>query len=316
MVETSKNKTTIPQQVVNMKIRLILYENIPCWYEISWQEYPPALILAIHKEFIESKKDIDLENIPISKSLATDLHLQPFKGNFETNIGYGGVFRRIGTEEKNDFMRYATEIPQVKKTTRGKCKDCKGTGKCSWNDEGECLWCGGTGKDWYMDWSGVNAISASLTVLTTWLHYCEIDTSAAFPQLLIVDTITKNGMHGGSLGGDISIPMYDYLRSLGERVRFPKAIQAMITAHSKMVGGNEFYSSNFNAYAEKGHFIINCPGDACGLHPSDWYKHEGNGYEFSCHNVDSAIQQITLLAGLATLHDMVRDYYTRLEGSK
>ena len=64
--------------------------------------------------------------------------------------------------------------------------------------------------------------------------------------------------------------------------------------------------SSFWVRLKNGRLIMNCPGDACGIHPENWYEENDKGYEFNCHNVDSPMQQITLLAGLAALHDEAR----------
>lgn len=58
-----------------------------------------------------------------------------------------------------------------------------------------------------------------------------------------------------------------------------------------------------------GRFLLECPGNACdiAIYPDGDY---GNCEEyeflsnFSCHNLDAAEQQLTLLAGLAVLHDL------------
>ncbi len=57
---------------------------------------------------------------------------------------------------------------------------------------------------------------------------------------------------------------------------------------------------------EKGWLNVQCPGSGCGLCPSHHGIERGRGYEFDSHNVDSPIQQLTLLAGLAALHDRAR----------
>jgi hypothetical protein len=60
---------------------------------------------------------------------------------------------------------------------------------------------------------------------------------------------------------------------------------------------------------ESGGLCIDCPGDACGIHPDTYAEYdikEGRGYKFTCHNVDTPMQQITLIAGLAALHDCTR----------
>lgn len=287
-----------------MKIKMLTYENISCWYELSWNESEKAIILSIHKDFIETNK-ADLENAPIVKEMTGRLSLQPFAGDFTKNIGFGGIFERTG--EEDGFIQFRARIPQVKKDTGNKCKGCKGTGERDWGGyTNKCLFCNGTGKQWTMDWKEVKAISASLTVLTIYLRCYEIETSTPYPQLMTFQTITEEGMHGGSLSGEISIPLYNFLKAFGEHAELSEVIRAMKIAHDTMVGNRELYQYSFDAYVKKGHFIINCPGDACGLNPSDWYTHEGQGYEFSCHNVDSPIQQLTLLVGLATLNDMAR----------
>jgi len=143
----------------------------------------------------------------------------------------------------------------------------------------------------------------------------EIETSAPFPQLLTVETITHNDMHGGSLGGMYSVPLTSWLASkvtdLPERHVYviPEMEKAMKTAYYHMLSRGPLDDHSFSAHiAYRGGWLnVSCPGNACGLHPSHSRSpDEGRGYEFSCHNVDSPAQQFTLLAGLAALHNRVR----------
>lgn len=282
-------------------IKIILHENTPCWYELSYQELPPSLILRIHKEFIASKKVI-FNVAPIVKHFKEEFKLPDFQEDFSKNIGFGGVFKYKG--EKDNFIEYQISIPIVKKFTGKKCKECGGTGYRKEVDM-NCLYCD-HGKEWTMDWSEVTKISATFTVLTGWLMYPEIDTTCPYPQLMTLQTATQHDIHGGSLSGDCSIPFRTYLESLGE-IRLPDVAEATKSAYKKMLGWKEYYEHDFSAWLSKGRFIINCPGDACGLHPSDWHSFKDEGFEFSCHNVDSAIQQLTLIVGLAKLCDMARE---------
>jgi hypothetical protein len=86
-------------------------------------------------------------------------------------------------------------------------------------------------------------------------------------------------------------------------------VQTMRTVDERMEGEvksfDEYY---FQAYTQgnEGWLNVSCPGDACGLHPSNGYIDGERGYEFSCHNVDQPIQQFMLLAALAALHDLAR----------
>lgn len=290
----------------------IIRENIPCWYELSWQEKPLAIILRIHRDFIENfvaeMKTLP-QDWPVVKSLMEEFKLTDFGGDFRQDIGFSKVFKHRG--EKDGFTEFLVAIPKIEKKTDKKCPNCNGLGKEKEPYERECLWCKGTGKVYIMDWRLARAVSASFTVFTSMLSvgFCKKDTSAPFPQLLTVKTITGRDMHGGSLSGEVSIPLRNWLASLKDGTNLLEVSQATKMTYGHMfVGGLRHFSEYyFRAYArENGGFIIDCPGDACGLHPSGWNRPEGQGYEFSCHNVDTPAQQITLLAGLAVLHEKAR----------
>lgn len=52
---------------------------------------------------------------------------------------------------------------------------------------------------------------------------------------------------------------------------------------------------------------FSCPGNACGLDPEDYYEKSLDwGYQLVPHNVDSPLQQLTLLAGVAMLYQLAR----------
>ena len=53
--------------------------------------------------------------------------------------------------------------------------------------------------------------------------------------------------------------------------------------------------------ADNGFLTLECPGDACGIYLTHHVRYVGQGCEFSCHNVDSPAQSLTLLAGIASL---------------
>ncbi|MFA5084058.1 MAG: hypothetical protein WC475_01570 [Candidatus Paceibacterota bacterium] len=288
-----------------MDIKRIRWENIPCWYELSWREKEPAIILRIHQDFITNVK-VNLNKAPIVKDFKNEFKFSGFNGDFKRNIGFENVFERRGIKYK--FVEFAVKIPKVKILTEKKCGNCKGSGKDEFRQD-KCLHCEGTGKEDFMDWQAAYAISASFSVFLMLLHSCEKDTSASSPQLMTVKTMTKAEAHGGSLAGDISIPLRQWLCSIGQNDngQIPEMVQAMQIAYDKMLGLREWHKFSFRASVRKnGGFVNDCPGDACGLHPYDWYMEEGKGYEFSCHNVDSPMQQITLLAGLAALCDRAR----------
>ncbi|MBC7766514.1 hypothetical protein H7Y21_00775 [Arenimonas sp.] len=87
-----------------------------------------------------------------------------------------------------------------------------------------------------------------------------------------------------------------------------KEIQdAMRTAHSFMWDGAS-RSDRYGARIGSPKWIhLDVPGDACDL-SSDNNRHNemDQGYTLVPHNVDSGLQQLTFIAGLAKMRDLIR----------
>ncbi len=288
------------------------FDLIPCWYEISWNNKNPAIIVKIHKDFLPVLFGID-PNSRIITSLMTDFRFSCFSTNIKEGVfGFENVFRRTG--KQGDFINFSVEIPLIEIATAEPCRRCKGKKK---DEFGVCYSCNGHGQETHLDWKTAYAISATFTcffmLASLRTKKTEI-TSCNFPQLILVDTITIRDMHGGSLSGAYSIPLVNYLKSLPVGTRLEPMTTAMITAYKKMFGGlRKFEQHDFRTeiHTENGWLNVSCPGDACGLNPADPYdRRETTGYKFSCHNVDNPMQQLTLLAGLAALCDETRKWLT------
>jgi len=293
----------------------LIKENIPCWYELSWNGEKPAIILRAHQDFVETVPVITSEHL-IVKALMEKFKFRGFASDLKKDFGFDeGIFINLGGV-KNGFFEYLIPIPKIKVETGKPCKECEGSGKDLYAqkygmEDRECIYCNGSGKEYFHNWQLAHAVSAGLNIFFRISRYPEKETSAPFPQLMIVDTIIDTGMHGGSLGGEFSIPLTKWLAFLyrGRNMPIPEITQAMKTAYGHIFGGLKHFDDHyFRAYigSENGGLVADCPGDACGIYPSSWHIDKERGYEFSCHNVDNAAQQITLLAGLAALHDKVR----------
>lgn len=289
-------------------------ENMPCLYELLWDGKTPAIVIKMHRDFVESCS-VQSESQIIRYFIrgfgfsVFDCFRENLFG--EQLFGFDGAFQKIG--EENDFVIFEARIPRVKKQLNEACRECNGT-KQDRNLEGEkCLYCEGTGRESVMDWKPAYAISASFTVFfeLASLRYCKKSkTSCTFPQLIIVETITEKKQHGGSLYGTYSIPLTRFLSSFRPDSEMVEMTEAMVEAWKKMFGETDEYDK-YSFWAKvaykNGWLNVSCPGDACGLHPGDSSGPEpGRGYKFSCHNVDSPMQQMSLLAGLAALCDKAR----------
>ena len=127
---------------------------------------------------------------------------------------------------------------------------------------------------------------------------------------MTVHTVTIREMQGGSLGGEYSKRLCYWMCLLWDQGKqnIVEMKDAMVVAYNKMLGKDSY--NEHSTWAEiaynNGWLNTSCPGDACGLHPADFSIERGEGYRFTCHNVDNPMQQITLLAGLAALHDKAR----------
>ncbi len=286
---------------------------IPCWYELGWRAWQndetPAIFLRVHKDFVRSIKAIP-ETAPLVTTLRAEFFntlFDTFSGSFEQDFfGFNKVFERVG--EVEEFVEFLIRIPVIDKPTGRKCPECQGTKKDQFLEDRECFHCNGTGKESQIDWRLAYSISASFTVFTTLSKYSEVETSCRLPQLLTFHTITVRDMHSGSLGGDYSIPLVKWLSLLGRNAPLAGMIYAMKTSYQRMLGRREYNDFDFQAYVanENGWLNVSCPGNACGIQPAYGHLREGEGYQFSCHNVDSPMQQLTLIAGLAALHEKAR----------
>jgi len=290
-------------------MKILIRERIPCWYELSFQKDKPGILLRIHNDFIAHAEPIK-EIAPRVEDFMEHFKFKKFSGSFDRNIGFDDCFIFNGI--KGDFTEFFVEIPQIKKYSEKRCSRCNGSGRDEGMDDG-CFNCDGTGKEYFYDWKKAFMISASFTTVLGWLDLFERETSSFLPQLMTVFTITRDEAHGGSLGGMYSIELCDWMRVLYRRARTNYEIVemtgAMRIAHKKIFGEiNEFDELYTWARIDDGNGWLNvsCHGDACGLNPANMDFDGTRGYKFSCHNVDNPMQQLTLLAGLAALHDKAR----------
>ena len=241
---------------------------------------------------------------PAPSALTKEFEFKSFCGSLKGNFGFEEAFRKL--PEEGEFVSFSVVLPKVRKEKTVKCRACNGSGK-DYSGDGACFSCEGKGREGVIDWHDAFAVSASFTIFFAVTFYNETETSAKTPQLLTVQTCTIADMHGGSLSGIYGIPLVKWLSSF--RGDIPEMVEAMMRAYDYMFKLRGYDKSSFQASVDydDGWLNVSCPGNACGLNPSSSSGLGGSqGYKFSCHNTDSPLQQLTLLAGLAALHDRAR----------
>jgi hypothetical protein len=133
-------------------------------------------------------------------------------------------------------------------------------------------------------------------------------------------TSCERGIHGHAVGGWLSVEIMGWLRhyaAANTQVNnvagmHPEVIRAMQAAwHAMSTPNLKRFTGPRDIYGwiqTSGAFSLNCFGNACDLSVYPDQVHEGDDgpTEFSCHNLDSADQQLTLLAGLAKIYELAR----------
>ncbi len=280
-------------------------QDIPRWYGLFWVNDGPHLGVALHKEFVATVPVIN-ETAPIVQSFKISFGFREFVGDLRGNFGFDNVLRF--DREEGDFLRLLASLPVFERLTDELCEDCNGLGQRDEDDGGgDCFYCEGKGRKKNFDRQSAYALSASLNLLFAVAQFPDVETSCQLPQLITVDLATFRDMGGFAISGLYSKRLSQWLAQ-GAPKEIPEMVDAMKVAHTRMFGALRKYDQyRFRAAVDydTGWLNTSCPGDACGLNPADGHVDRGEGYKFFSHNVDSPMQQLTILASLAALHDLV-----------
>lgn len=283
----------------------LLFDNLRCWYELSWQpgerRKPPAIILRVHRDFV--KKSPGFNNQTIIRYFQKNFTLGTFEVSLEKNFGFEEApFKR--QKASGEFLEFRIDIPVIERLTKQLCPSCNGRGKDEWDMT--CMRCNGSKKETRLSWTAADAITAGLAIFFELARFNGAETSAFKQQLFEVWSNKSEDSH--HLWGDYSPAFMKWLHQHPVDTEFPRVEEAMQETYFFMFNQrSNLFTRYFKAQLpHSGYLTLDCPGDACGIHPSTHGNTPERGCEFTCHNLDSAVQQLTLLAGLAALHDKVR----------
>lgn len=283
------------------KIRIITQENLPRWYGLSWDSSIPAIVLSIHKDVLPEICPLHEDRVELYRKT---FGFTIFQSMPDDTYGFDNA---ITCSREGELLICKAKLPIMRTLTDKQYSACDGTGNDDLSER-ECLYCEGTGTEYAMNWKTVYAISASLGLLFRQLYLPTTKTTSQRLQLFTIRSITGRGMSNCALGGMFSIALRNWSSGRGHSGPILEIITAMQTAEKHMMGKLPRFLEHYfmaTVTSESGWLMISCPGNACGIHPSDTWLKDYGGYEFSSHNVDSPLQQLTLLAGLAALHDLV-----------
>lgn len=276
-------------------MNMITHEDAPRFYALRWKDNPPRIQILLHKDFIPLLRPYRQELI---EDIKNNFSFNEFRWDIEESLGFENALKFL--KKENSFFVYEAVFPKIYLPT-GNCEYCKGSGHDKYRSK--CLFCNGKKKEFKFLWEKAFAISWSLQLIFECFPLEEKST-ASEKQLMTVGLTIEKDLHGGLLGGQYGVSL---VRWLSENVGYiPKMVEAMKKTYHQMYEKNYFDAIDFRACVENsiGWLSVSCPGDACQLLPSYKGIQPGRGYDFVCHNIDSPIQQLTLLAGLAALYEL------------
>lgn len=279
-------------------------KNMPCWYELGWNKESKSLILRVHKKFAKEANGFSSDDL-IVWSYKREFNLLSYSDFSGDYFGFDNAFRKCG--EKGEFIEYEIKIPNL--GTKVKCDYCSGTGKNPFDEL--CPICRGEKSKTSYDFKPVHAISASFTIFFKLAYFGRsMGISSKQFQLFEIETVTERNCvgNGSAINGWFSEKLTTWLRGLQDSSLVENIILAMKTANSQMLNGTNgiFESFQFDAsIGEKGRLILKCPGDASGIYPMSNDQGKEDCIFGSC-NMDSPVQQISVLVGLSVLHDEAR----------
>lgn len=164
------------------------------------------------------------------------------------------------------------------------------------------------------DWNSAYALSATLSVFFSALdslHDVRPEDLGEERQLLRVSlSVTKRSCYGAPISATLSQEALQRLPSTEQPMTFPDIGRAMRLACERLWGGaldDESIARHFEAYLDPPDRLhLRMPmGNAVGLDPEWQGRLPGCGYDLVCHNTDMPLHQLTLLAGLARLHELL-----------
>lgn len=284
-------------------------EDMPCWYDLSFNSEIPALLIKVHKDALSCVPAIDpssrYADILTSQGGGKEIYFDISSGCF----GIDGCI--VKTAEEDSYSVFTIPIPP---SVECQCIRCNGTGEHyqPMTENRTCTLCDGRKK--IRRAQTQYEFTESVRMLLWPLESIEIDIMSTQKQLMSLQVMSKG------LGGDVSPYLWRWLNTHGKGVesslsyvKLPDVIEAMHITNMCMNIDNPKYREKdyYGACISGGNktFKLVLPDRnavTVGDNQETRGYRENQGYQFYDHNIDYAEQTIIFLAGIAKLFDLVR----------
>jgi len=282
-------------------MKTIMRESMPRWYAISWDAAETAIRIRLSCELPRPENMWSSEN---GRRISMRHGFLQFESDLRGKwFGFDRALE-IAQHPSGEYREFIGRLPRVRVKSRRKCFSCEGSGS---QHREACFSCDGTGKDYDLKRRHAEALAMSIGLLLSPFEYNEHETGSRDSQLLTVHLYISE--QGAPIGGTVGVPLHRWAREYPQYSELTNCTDAMKQAYGRMMGESRVrpnypFGCRAMVYSSHHHISLDCPGNACGVYglPDD-DPGDNNGYRLSCHNVDNPTQQLTLLTGLAALHD-------------
>lgn len=264
--------------------------------------------------------------------IGSPIGLRPTSAWYQLRYTQGGLFIRIHQSVANTVLEPITRTWEPAQLLASYLslpsfippdKEAWGFGPILHRAQDASSW-----RTWFMKWPTLPqdenqrweqkelfCISATLNLLfnellkgksSKWLT----EPRGTLPQLLDIHYLqTSPEPGGGTLGVTLSPIVGAWVASLPDSTCHAELGDALFHAYHRLTGTqSDADRRSCHVYVEHPRWLtFSIPGSESGLHPDEQSsENPERGYSLVSHNVDDRVQQITLLAGLAKLNDLVR----------
>ncbi len=293
-------------------MKFIQLEDIPRWFHFFWDFKRSRLCIKIHTFFVQNTDHKNWE--PFFKDVFTWPDWEPLFESYESELGKKtfGINDSIVLISKDDnWLTYRVKIPVLLHKTGMVCKECVGTGKRQPQElyDDICFFCQGKKVEILRVHRELHRICYSLAVLFNALFRpTEVDTPSDEKQLFTLRSVCERDRSGHSVGGHVSPTLMNYLEGVcpsEEKLSYLVEISKVMKHVDRVMNKKSHKYDRFECYINGGQIVFTCPGDACEIHTERSKKiGDRRGEGITCHNLDTSLQQLTLLSGLAALSSM------------
>jgi hypothetical protein len=273
-------------------------------YDLSWNDESGSIEVRFPYDMVQDLPELD-DDTPIVQWMREDLGIESkFDGNYLHHFGFDvGLYQEL----QDGIVTHSARLPCY---TMATCDNCDGNGKRDpvFGDE-DCIICEGTGDMRVIQWDKLLIMRANLKLLFEALNAWEYSSGIAAeqPDMAINLSVIKPGMEASNMSVPFCDGLCQWLVAISENkwTMLDEVVTAMTRAWDIMSKGRDYDKYYIRAFCEQGRLIMDVPGNATGIYMGTGSFGAGYGTMYS-HNMDTGLQQLSILAGLAKLHDLYR----------